>query len=190
MTLGFASTVIAKCQPSIPTPAGEPIPPRCRPLGPRGNGPSGSARASPRENTEVAGFQQVGHLSSCANTLSWHVGLSERRACRNLRNQQCRRFAMSVATPPPLPRPVNARLPLAAFCRPWNRQPAVLVGSLPDSTAPLGLAFRRGHAEPEVPASLVPLSPTIASRDLGQPRQRWLRPLDAKRGLPPSLSKP
>ena len=54
-------------------------------------------------------------LSACPNTLSGHVGLSERHACRNLRNRQgrYRRFATFVGSPLPLPGQVKARVPLA-----------------------------------------------------------------------------
>jgi hypothetical protein len=138
-------------------------------------------------------------LSSCANTRSRHVGLCARRSCRSLGNRlaQCRRSARYVATPPPLPYPVRESLPLAA-CRPhpWNppcwrpspRTPGQLlpIGAVPDK--------REG---PEAPASLVPLSPTIASRNLGQcwlfgdlpSRERWtqkstLRAENASKPLP------
>ena len=114
-------------------------------------------------------------LSACPNTLLPHVGLCERRACCNLRNQlaQFRRSARYAATPPPLPYWVRECLPLAACCRPWNRQR--LTAPPADPTAVHRSGSRHDMALSQRPQPYV-------LRDLGQPRL-------SGRGLPLSLSR-
>jgi hypothetical protein len=107
-------------------------------------------------------------ISSCANTLSCHVGLYEQHACRNSRYRagQCRRFAKHVAAPPPLPGPVQAVLPLlVSCCRPCEQMEPGLLGS-----SPFAQRLSIGQVPDATPSPQFPVPPSqiIAGRDVGQ----------------------